>query len=70
MTITLNLTDLLLLAPVPLLLLFAVYGIAGLVKEVFNGNGGFRLALTPLWLVLVTPTVIAGLVGIYRAVFA
>jgi hypothetical protein len=68
MTITLadGTTALLLLAVVPFLAVIAVF----MLTAVLSGpKGNFRLILTFPWLLLVLPTVLAGLWGIMRAAF-
>lgn len=65
MTITINgLTDYLLVAVTPFLLVCAVYMFVGL----FYGpkTGGFRLVVTWPWLWITLPSVAAGLWGIVR----
>lgn len=65
MTIHLHgLTDALLLAVVPLLVVLAIFMTIGLLTG--PRRGGFRLVLTWPWVCLVLPTVIAGLWGIVR----
>jgi hypothetical protein len=67
-TIELSTTNLLLLAMVPFLLVCATFMVVGL----FTGprTGGFKMILPWSWLWLVLPTILAGLVGIVRALGA
>ena len=67
MTVTIDTGDLLLLAPVPFLLICAVWMTVGL----FTGphRGGFRMVLTWPWLWVVLPTIFVGLYGIAKEVF-
>lgn len=66
-----TLTQWLLLAPVPFLGVCVTFMLVGLVSgPTFRDGvaGGFLVVLTWPWLVVVTPTLIAGLWGIARAV--